>query len=209
MFGDPLAAFAIALFFLRSALDATAAGGSGGGTDCACEACAGAAAVELVWLTGGISLITLLMSSVYSCSSLLPSQRSAHAWPSKPKTSSVTTPCFALVFNSWNWSVVNAPLCLSLPNSALTRSKAAAFMSTTALAAWLLPHALPAAPAREQRRAGVLPQTVGFFLWDCQKSNRPCSRMILFFENIRQQAAIHSYLRTDNTPANSQCSTEN
>ena len=48
MFGDPLAAFAIALFFLRSALDATAAGGSGGGTDCACEACAGAAAVELV-----------------------------------------------------------------------------------------------------------------------------------------------------------------
>ena len=127
MFGDPLAAFAIALFFLRSALHATAAGGSGDGTDCACEACAGAAAVELVWVTGSTSLITLLMSSMYSCSSLVPSQRSAYAWLSKPKTSSMTTPSFALVFKSWNWSVVHAPLCLSLPNSALTR-KAAAFM---------------------------------------------------------------------------------
>ena len=173
MFGDPLAAFAIALLFLRSALDATAAGGSGGGTDCACEACAGAAAVELVWLTGGISLITLLMSSVYSCSSLVPSQRSAHAWPSKPKTSSVTTPCFALVFNSWNWFVVNAPLCLSLPNSALTRSKAAAFMVNNSACCLALPHAGAAAPAGEQRRAGVLPQTVGFFCGTVKRVTAP------------------------------------
>ena len=76
MFGDSLAAFAIALFFLRSALIATAAGGSGDGTDCACEAYAGAATVELVWLTGGMSLITFLMFSMYFCSSLVPSQRS-------------------------------------------------------------------------------------------------------------------------------------
>ena len=44
----------------RRVLQATTAGGSGDGTDCACEACAGAATVELVWPTGGISLITLL-----------------------------------------------------------------------------------------------------------------------------------------------------
>ena len=36
----------------------------------------------------------------------------------------MTPPCFALPFNSPNYSVVNAPLCLSLPNSALILSKA-------------------------------------------------------------------------------------
>ena len=44
----------------------------------ACEAGAGPAAVELLRLGGGISLITALMSSAYSPSSSVPSQRSCY-----------------------------------------------------------------------------------------------------------------------------------
>ena len=73
MFDEPSAAFASALLFLFSAFDAAAVGGgAAGGADCACEASAGAAAVELR-LGGGISLITFSMSSAYSTSSSVPS----------------------------------------------------------------------------------------------------------------------------------------
>ena len=77
MFAEPLAAFARALFFLRSVFDATAAarGRAAGGTDRACEVSAGAMAVELLRLGGGISLTTVLISSAYSPSSSVPSQR--------------------------------------------------------------------------------------------------------------------------------------
>ena len=126
MFDEPSAAFACALLFLFSAFDAAAAGGgAAGGVDCVCEASAGAAAVELR-MGSGISLITFSMSSAYSPSSSVPSQRSVHAWLSTPNKLSVAAPSFVLVFNSWNCSVVNAPLCLSLPNSAFMPSKAAA-----------------------------------------------------------------------------------
>ena len=128
MFDDPSAAFASALLFLFSAFDAAAAeGGAAGGADCACEASARTAAVELR-LGGGISLITISMSSAYSPSSSVPSQRSVHSWWSTPNKLSVTASSFVLAFNSWNYSVVNAPLCLSLPNSAFMPSKAAEFV---------------------------------------------------------------------------------
>ena len=128
MFDEPSAVFASALLFLFSAFDAAAAGGgAAGGADCACKASAGAAAVELR-LGGGISLITFSMSSAYSPSSSVPSQRSIHAWLSTPNKLSATAPSFVLVFNSRNCSVVNAPLCLSLPNSAFMPSKAAALI---------------------------------------------------------------------------------
>ena len=129
MFAEPLAAFARTLFFLRSALGATAAGGgAAGGTVCACEVSVGAVAAKLLRLGGGISLITVLMPSAYSPSSSVPSQRSAHAWLSKPINCYLTAPSFVLVFNSWNCSVVDAPLCLSLPKSAFMPSKAAALI---------------------------------------------------------------------------------
>ena len=142
MFDEPSAAFATALLFLFSAFDAAAAGGgAAGGADCACEASAGVAAVKLR-LGGGISLITFSMSSAYSPSSSVPSQRSVHAWLSTPNKLSVIAPSFVLVFNSWNCSVVNAPLCLSLPNSAFMPSKAAAFIER-------------AVCARPKQKAGV------------------------------------------------------
>ena len=129
MFAEPLAAFARALFSLRSSFDATASkGGAAGGTDYACEVSVGAAAIELLRLGCGTSLITVLMSSAYSSSSSVPSQRSAHAWLSKPNNCSMTVPSFVLAFSNWNCSVVSAPLCLSLPNSAFMPSKAAAFV---------------------------------------------------------------------------------
>ena len=63
VFAEPLAAFARAAFSLRSAFDATTARvGAAGGTDCACEASAGAVAMELLRMGGVISLITVLMS---------------------------------------------------------------------------------------------------------------------------------------------------
>ena len=81
MFAEPLVAFARALFSLRSYFDATASKeGAAGGTDYACEVSVGAAAIELLRLGCGTSLITVLMSSAYSSSSSVPSQRSAHAW---------------------------------------------------------------------------------------------------------------------------------
>ena len=90
MFDEPSAAFASALLFLFSAFDAAAAGGgAASGADCACEASAGAAAVELR-LVGGISLIMFSMSSAYSPSSSVPSQRSVHAWLSTPNKLSST-----------------------------------------------------------------------------------------------------------------------
>ena len=108
MFDEPPAAFASVLLFLFSAFDAAAAeGGAAGGAECAYEASAGAAAVELR-LGGGISLITFSMSSAYSPSSSVPSQRSVHAWLSTPNKLSVTAPYFVLVFNSWNCSVAVA-----------------------------------------------------------------------------------------------------
>ena len=155
MFNEPSAAFASAPFFLRSALDPTAAGeGAGGGTDCTCEANVGAAAVELIRLGGCISPITVPMFSAYSPSSSVPSQRNAHAWLSKPNNSSVTVPYFVLAFNSWNCSVINAPLCLSLPNSAFMPSKAAAFIET-ALAALMSCLWLSGARLRELSRTSA------------------------------------------------------
>ena len=155
MFNEPVAAFASAPFFLRSALDPTAAGeGAGGGTDCTCEANVGAAAVELIRLGGCISPITVPMSSAYSPSSSVPSQRNAHAWLSKPNNSSVIVPSFVLAFNSWNCSVVNAPLCLSLPNSAFMPSKAAALIETV-LAALVSCLWLSGARLRELSRASA------------------------------------------------------
>ena len=97
MVAEPLAAFARTLFFLRSAFAATTAGGRvAGGTVCACVASAGAAAIELLRLGGGISPITVLMSSAYSPSPSVPSQRSAHIWLSKPKNCFVIVSSFVL-----------------------------------------------------------------------------------------------------------------
>ena len=91
MVAEPLTASARTLFLLRSAFDVTAAGGRvAGGTVCACVARAGAAAIELLRLGGGISPITALMFSAYSPSPSVPSQRSAHIWLSKPNNCFVT-----------------------------------------------------------------------------------------------------------------------
>ena len=153
LIAEPLAAFARALFFLRSGFDATAAGGgAAGGTDCGCEASAEAAPIELLRLGGGISLITVLISSAYSPSSSVPSQRSAHAWLSKPNNCSVTVSSFVLAFNSWNCSMVNAPLCPQLTQLGLNAEQGGSIHRETARV------------AARQTRAGVPAQMVGFFV---------------------------------------------
>ena len=86
MFDEPSAAFASALLFLFSAFDAAAAGGgAAGGADCACEASAGAAAVELR-LGGGISpTVGTAQWSTVPCASAYPTRPLC---PAKPQHSS-------------------------------------------------------------------------------------------------------------------------
>ena len=132
-FNELFAAFASAALLSLSAFDAgaVAVAGAAEGTECDCYTGAGTGTVELLPPGCGISLITISMSSANSSSSSVPSHRSPHARLSKANTCSVTPPYFALPFNSLNYSMVNAPLCLSLSNSALMLSKAAAFIVKT------------------------------------------------------------------------------
>ena len=188
MFAEPLAAVAKALFFLLSVFDATAAGGgAAGGTGCACEASGGAAAIELLRLGDGVSLITVAMSSTYLPSSSVPSQRSTYAWLSKPNNCSVTVPSFVLAFNSWNCSVVNASLCLSLPDSAFMPSKAAAFIEKQRV--W------PCAKHEQEFQHKWLD-----FLCDIQKRNRHFGHLVKNCRfSRRHQIHLHLNLGTNST----------
>ena len=171
MFDEPSAAFASALLFLFSAFDATAAGGgAAGGADCACEASAGAAAVEL--RLGGVISPTVGTAqwSTVPCASAYPTRPLC---PAKPQHSSrercargQNKSSSTVVFNSWNCSVVNVPLCLSLPNLAFMHSKAAAFIER-------------AVCARPKQKAGVPAQMVGLFCGS-KKRNRHYFSVFVF-----------------------------